>query len=76
MEQMASRAFSQVLVEIERRDVDILDSERNDVEFNCRKKKKVKISEEIFIVFLVFLNLYNCNKRFIYRNIDKILLLR
>jgi hypothetical protein len=52
MEQMASRAFSQVLVEIERRDVDILDSERNDAEFkNCRKKKKVKILEEIFIVF-------------------------
>lgn len=42
MEQMASRAFSQVLVEIERRDVDISDSERVDADFtNCRKKKKV-----------------------------------
>jgi len=53
MEQMASRAFSQVLVEIERRDIDILDPERNDAEFNnSRKKKKVKISKKIFLVFL------------------------
>ncbi|KYM99556.1 Putative protein tag-53 [Cyphomyrmex costatus] len=41
MEQMASRAFSQVLVEIERRDVDNSDPERGDTDFtNCRKKKK------------------------------------
>ncbi|XP_024889082.1 attractin-like protein 1 isoform X1 [Temnothorax curvispinosus] len=41
MEQMASRAFSQVLVEIERRDVDSSDPERGDADFtNCRKKKK------------------------------------
>lgn len=45
MEQMASRAFSQVLVEIERRDIDNSDSERNESELiNCRKKKKVYIS--------------------------------
>lgn len=45
MEQMASRAFSQVLVEIERRDIDNSDSERNESELiNCRKKKKVDIS--------------------------------
>lgn len=42
MEQMANRAFSQVLVEIERRDVDSSDSERNETELTiCRKKKKV-----------------------------------
>ncbi|XP_017752850.1 PREDICTED: attractin-like protein 1 isoform X1 [Eufriesea mexicana] len=41
MEQMASRAFSQVLVEIERRDIDNSDSERSESELtNCRKKKK------------------------------------
>lgn len=40
MEQMASRAFSQVLVEIERRDVDNSDPERGDADLtNCRKKK-------------------------------------
>lgn len=44
MEQMASRAFSQVLVEIERRDIDNSDSERSESELvNCRKKKKVNI---------------------------------
>ncbi|KAG7200810.1 hypothetical protein KM043_003181 [Ampulex compressa] len=41
MEQMASRAFSQVLVEIERRDVNGSDNERSEADFaNCRKKKK------------------------------------
>ncbi|EZA62767.1 Putative protein tag-53 [Ooceraea biroi] len=41
MEQMASRAFSQVVVEIERRDIDNLDPEHDDTEFtNCRKRKK------------------------------------
>lgn len=45
MEQMASRAFSQVLVEIERRDIDNSDSERSESELtNCRKKKKVSIN--------------------------------
>ncbi|XP_044593678.1 attractin-like protein 1 isoform X2 [Cotesia glomerata] len=40
MEQMASRAFSQVLVEIERRDV-LSDPERNDLDaYNGQKKKK------------------------------------
>lgn len=44
MEQMASRPFSQVLVEIERRDVDNSDSERSESELtNCRKKKKVRV---------------------------------
>lgn len=44
MEQMASRAFSQVLVEIERRDVDPLINERltNTEINNTRKKKKVQ----------------------------------
>lgn len=39
MEQMANRAFSQVLVEIERREIgsDTVDSDAN----NARKKKKV-----------------------------------
>lgn len=43
MQQMANRAFSQVLVEIERRDVVDNDAgERGDGEYNnCRKKKKV-----------------------------------
>ncbi|XP_011147509.1 attractin-like protein 1 isoform X1 [Harpegnathos saltator] len=41
MEQMASRAFSQVLVEIERRDIESSDSECGDADLiNCRKKKK------------------------------------
>ncbi|XP_029172341.1 attractin-like protein 1 isoform X2 [Nylanderia fulva] len=40
MEQMASRAFSQVIVEIERRDIDSTDLEHGDTDFNCRKKKK------------------------------------
>lgn len=54
MEQMASRAFSQVLVEIERRDADGSDSERGDVNFtNCRKKKKVNINDFFAIVFLM-----------------------
>lgn len=45
MEQMASRAFSQVIVEIERRDVDNTDLDHGDTDFsNCRKKKKVKMS--------------------------------
>lgn len=39
---MANRAFSQVLVEIERRDVVDNDADRGDGEYNnCRKKKKV-----------------------------------
>lgn len=38
---MANRAFSQVLVEIERRDVVDNDTDRGDGEYNnCRKKKK------------------------------------
>ncbi|XP_035739558.1 attractin-like protein 1 isoform X1 [Vespa mandarinia] len=41
MQQMANRAFSQVLVEIERRDVVDNDTDRGDGEYNnCRKKKK------------------------------------
>ncbi|KAL6445553.1 hypothetical protein ACFW04_000830 [Cataglyphis niger] len=41
MEQMASRAFSSVLVEIERRDIDGTDLEHGDTDFNnCRKNIK------------------------------------
>lgn len=45
MQQMASRAFSQVLVEIERRDVDPLINDRlpNSDTNNIRKKKKVRV---------------------------------
>lgn len=51
MEQMASRAFSQVLVEIERRDVDSSDPERGDADFtNSRKKKKVNVNDFLDIV--------------------------
>lgn len=49
MEQMASRAFSQVLVEIERRDIESSDSEGGDADLiNCRKKKKVKLLGDVF----------------------------
>lgn len=62
MEQMASRAFSQVLVEIERRDVDSSDLERGDVDFtNCRKKKKVIQ----MISLTLYLFLMTCNSAFI-----------
>ena len=55
MEQMASRAFSQVLVEIERRDVDNSDSERGDADFtNCRKKKKVNVNDSFLDVVCIF----------------------
>lgn len=44
MEQMASRAFSQVLVEIERRESTISETDGNDAEMNnSRKKKKKKV---------------------------------
>lgn len=44
MEQMASRAFSSVIVEIERRDIDGTDLEHGDTDFNnCRKNIKVNI---------------------------------
>lgn len=45
MQQMASRAFSQVLVEIERRELNATDTNvNNDVEVNnSRKKKKKKV---------------------------------
>lgn len=52
MEQMASRAFSQVIVEIERRDIDSTDPEHGDTDFsNCRKKKKVNVTRFIFKYF-------------------------
>lgn len=55
MEQMASRAFSQVLVEIERRDI-ISDIERNDLDMNSsQKKKKVSIYSKN-----IHLSNYNC----------------
>jgi len=45
MEQMASRAFSSVLVEIERRDVDGWDGEHGDADFtDCHNKIKVSIN--------------------------------
>lgn len=53
MEQMASRAFSQVLVEIERRDV-LSDTERNDLDAcNGQKKKKVCEINYFIIHFIV-----------------------
>lgn len=41
MEQMASRAFSQVLVEIEKRPTVVINDEYSDAEANLRKKKRV-----------------------------------
>lgn len=44
MQQMASRAFSQVLVEIERRELSISETDGSDTEVNnSRKKKKKKV---------------------------------
>lgn len=44
MEQMASRAFSSVVVEIERRDIDGTDLEHGDTDFNnCHKNIKVNV---------------------------------
>jgi hypothetical protein len=49
MEQMASRAFSQVLVEIERREASISETDGSDTEVNSsRKKKKKKVCINIF----------------------------
>lgn len=63
MEQMASRAFSQVLVEIERRDVDSSDPERGDADFtNSRKKKKVNVNDFLDILnhlIYFWLNTFN-----------------
>lgn len=42
MQQMASRAFSQVLVEIDRREPSICEPEGGDTVNNTRKKKKKK----------------------------------
>lgn len=43
MQQMASRAFSQVLVEIDRRDISISEPDGVDPVNNTRKKKKKKV---------------------------------
>ena len=44
MQQMANRAFSQVLVEIERRDSSVSENDGSDTEMNnTRKKKKKKV---------------------------------
>lgn len=66
MEQMASRAFSQVLVEIERRDVDSSDPERGDADFtNSRKKKKVNVNDFLDILnhlIYFWLNIFNIKR--------------
>lgn len=49
MQQMANRAFSQVLVEIERRDMNTIETDNIDAEANnSRKKKKKKVSLMFF----------------------------
>lgn len=55
MEQMASRAFSSVLVEIERRDVDGWDAEHGDADFttDCRNKTKVSIDFKRYLTLII-----------------------
>lgn len=54
MEQMASRAFSQVLVEIERRESIISENDANDAETNhSRKKKKKKVGNNLILIFAI-----------------------
>ena len=43
MEQMANRAFSQVLVEIERRELNTSETDNGEIDHNLRKRKKKKV---------------------------------
>lgn len=51
MQQMASRAFSQVLVEIERRDLSVPETDGSDNDVNSSRKKKKKKVRAISVLF-------------------------